>query len=243
MQRKIIACWALFALISCGQRSQQQSPVEQPNNPGLDTVAVVSDPSINLKVQTDVFAEIDSSGILVFPLSIGQIGRGGDGLIYKSLPERSFWNMIFLNGNTNERHLLSEQKMIIRNYDLNFGGHSDTGVESGKRHIFYEIIADDHNKDLELSLEDPTYLFLTNKQGKQLRQISPSGYDLISWRYVRSLHRIFMAVRKDSDQNGKFDEKDEVANFSIDVERESEAVEVFPREFRNKLKVLYERDW
>jgi hypothetical protein len=243
MLKNFIACCAIITLISCGRQSQEQSSAEQSQLPGLDTVAVVSDPKSNLYVQTDDFSEVDSSGILVFPLSMGQMGRGGDGLIYKSVPERFFWNLIFLNGRTNERYLLSEQKMIIQNYDLNFVGNADTGIETGKRYIFYEIINDDHNKDRELNLEDPTYLFLTNKEGKQLRQISPTGYDLNNWRYVHSLRRIFMTVRKDSDQNGKFDEKDEVATFSIDIEREKDAVEVFPQEFKNKLKVLFDRDW
>ena len=52
-----------------------------------------------------------------------------------------------------------------------------------------------------------------------------------------------MAVTKDSDKNRKFRDKDEVTTFQIDIDKETQPTEIFSTEFKNKLKVLYDRDW
>lgn len=52
-----------------------------------------------------------------------------------------------------------------------------------------------------------------------------------------------MALTKDSDKDRKFGEKDEVTTFQIDIDKETQPTEIFSTEFKNKLKVLFDRDW
>lgn len=60
------------------------------------------------------FTEIDSSRILMFPLTMGESERSdGGSFSYKSIPENSYWNIIFLDTRTNAYHLLSDKKMLI----------------------------------------------------------------------------------------------------------------------------------
>lgn len=244
MLRLIIFLSTVLILISCKQNKQETQTQQNPDNTVVDSVAVLNDPKNNLNVQTNSFSEIDSSGILMFPLSMGESERGdGGSLSYKSMPSDSYWNIIFLNSKTNEYHLLSDQKMLIRNYDFKYSNNDNVDIAQTGRHIFYKITSYDFNQDKKLTDEDPKYLFVTDKEGKNFRQISPSNYDLQNWQFIKSVNKVLLTVKKDSDKNKKFDEKDEVTTFEVEIDKGTEPKEVFPAGFKNKLKILYDRDW
>jgi len=243
MLRFIIFLSAVFTLISCGQNKQQVQTPQNPDNPVMDSVAVVNDPKNNLNIQTNSFSEIDSSGILMFPLSMGESERDGGSLSYKEMPSNSYWNIIFLNSKTNEYHLLSDRKMLIRNYDFKYSSNNNVDIAQTSRQIFYSITSDDLNKDKKLTDGDPKYLFVSDKEGNNFRQISPSNYDLQNWQFIKSVNKVLMTVKKDSDKNNKFDEKDEVTTFEIEMDKGTEPKEIFSSDFKNKLKILYDRDW
>jgi len=243
MLRFIIFLSAVFTLISCGQNKQEVQTPQNPDNPVMDSVAVVNDPKNNLNIQTNSFSEIDSSGILMFPLSMGESERDGGSLSYKEMPSNSYWNIIFLNSKTNEYHLLSDRKMLIRNYDFKYSSNNNVDIAQTSRQIFYSITSDDLNKDKKLTDEDPKYLFVSDKEGNNFRQISPSNYDLQNWQFIKSVNKVLMTVKKDSDKNNKFDEKDEVTTFEIEMDKGTEPKEIFSSDFKNKLKILYDRDW
>ena len=243
MLRFIIFLSAVFTLISCGQNKQETQTPQNPDNPVMDSVVVVNDPKSNLNIQTNSFSEIDSSGILMFPLSMGESERDGGSLSYKEMPSNSYWNIIFLNSKTNEYHLLSDRKMLIRNYDFKYSSNNNVDIAQTSRQIFYSITSDDYNKDKKLTDEDPKYLFTSDKEGNNFRQISPSNYDLQNWQFIKSVNKVLMTVKKDSDKNNKFDEKDEVTTFEVEIDKGTEPKEIFSSDFKNKLKILYDRDW
>jgi len=242
MQKHFLFLSIILILTSCGQEKQEQTTQQNSNNVVVDSIAIVNDPKNNLNIQTNSFSEIDSSGILMFPLSMGETERDGGSLSYKEMSGNSYWNIAFLNSKTNDYHLLSDRKMLIDNYDVKYSSNN-IDIAQTKNHIFYSIITDDYNKDKRLTQDDPNYLFITDKVGNNLRQISPSNYHLQSWEFVKSVNKVIMTVKKDSDKNNKFDEKDEVTTFEFDVNKGSEAKEIFSQEFKNKLKILYDRDW
>lgn len=133
--------------------------------------------------------------------------------------------------------------MLIRNYDFKYSSNANLDIAQTNRHIFYSITSDDFNKDKKLTEEDPKYLFVSDKEGNDFRQISPSNYDLQNWQFIKSVNKVLLTVRKDSDKNNKFDDKDEVTTFEVDIDKRTEAKEVFSTDFKNKLKILYDRDW
>jgi hypothetical protein len=243
MQRQFLFLSVIFILTSCGQNKQEQTTQNNSNNVMVDSVAVINDPKNNLNIQTNSFSEIDSSGILMFPLSMGETERDGGSLSYKEMPSNSYWNIVFLNSKTNDYHLLNDRKMLIYSYDIKYSSGNNINISQSKNHIFYSITTDDYNKDKKLTQEDPNYLFVTDKAGNNFRQISPSNYHLQNWEFIKSVNKVIMTVKKDSDMNNKFDEKDEVTTFEIDIEKGTEPKEIFSQEFKNKLKILYDRDW
>lgn len=161
---------------------------------------------------------------------------------YKSMPN-GYWNIIFLNSKTNTYHLLSENKMIIRSYNQKYGSDNTERISQTKNYIFYSITSDDFDKDKKLTENDPTYLFISDKEGKKFKQLSPDNYDVVNWQYLKSVNKIVMACKKDSDKNNKFDDEDEIAIFEIDTTSEMGPKEVFSAEFKNHLKILFDRDW
>ncbi len=52
-----------------------------------------------------------------------------------------------------------------------------------------------------------------------------------------------MAVAKDSDHNKIFEDKDEVTTFQIDIDQDNLSTEIFSREFKNKLKLMFDTEW
>ncbi len=231
----------IVLLMACGNQNRPSS--QNADNIIVDSVTVINDPKSNLNIQTSRFSEIDTSGILIFPLTMGEAERDGSSMSYKEMPGGSYWNIIFLNSKTNAYHLLSNRKMLIKSYDFKFGSSTHENIAYTSKYIFYEIVTDDYNNDKKLTDQDPEYLFISDKEGNGLRQISPANYNLINWRLLPSVNKVIMIVKKDSDKNGAFDSYDEVSTFEVDMEKGTEPREVFSTEFKNQLKILYDRDW
>jgi hypothetical protein len=225
----------LLCLFSCKKNAESfESSSDTPGN---------SAPIENLNIQTDSFTEIDSTGVLMFPLKMGQ-NPGKDGSYsYKEMPNNGYWNIIFLNSKTNEYHLLTEQKILILDYNYKY--NSEEGINLSKKtdHIFYNVRSLDYNKDKLLNEKDPVYLFVSDKLGKNLRQISPSNYNLNTWKYIQASNKVVMTATKDSNNNNAFDDKDEILTFEIVLNQSETPKEVFQSELKDKLKKLYDSDW
>ncbi len=243
MLRNLIFLLALIISVSCGQDKREQHKQAIADLKQTDTMAVLNDPNNNLNVQANGFSEIDSSGILMFPLAIGTSEKETGSMRYQSTPALYSWNIIFLNTRTNEYHLLSDRKMLIRHFNFTSNGSGNAGAVNTGKYIFYTVTTEDYNKDAKLTDEDPEYLFVTDKAGKGFRQVSPASYHLQNWQFIPSANKIVLTAKKDSDNNKKFDDKDETTTFAIDADTDATPGEVFPADFKNKLKILYDKDW
>ena len=94
-----------------------------------------------------------------------------------------------------------------------------------------------------LQQKTPDYLFVSDRAGNNFRQISPANYDLKGWELIKSSNKILMTLTKDNNADKEFGENDEVASFEINIDKNSTATEIFSQQFKNKLKLLYDRDW
>ena len=90
---------------------------------------------------------------------------------------------------------------------------------------------------------DPVYLFVTDKFGKNLRQLSPKNYDLNRWELAKNSNKIILSASRDSNQNKEFDNEDEVSVFEIDLNVNELSREIFTDDFKKELKTLYAKDW
>jgi len=238
MLRHILILSVIIFTASCEQKGNHTN-----SHTGIaDSTAVLNDPKNNLNIQTRDFIQIDSSGILMFPLSMEE-HKSSRSSYYKEVPWYQSWNIIFYNGHTGEYYLLDDRKMLIREHYIKQGNPERMQTKGAGGYIFYLVIAEDHNEDKKFTDADPTYLFVSDKEGKHFRQVSPAGYDLHTWEYVSSLNKVILTAKKDSDGNKEFDESDEITTFEVQIDSNVVTKEIFPTEFKNKLKLIYDRDW
>ncbi|MGE6220589.1 hypothetical protein ACQKCH_12235 [Nubsella zeaxanthinifaciens] len=228
---------ALF--ISCGRNNNPQQVQPKGNS---DSVAALNDPKNHLNIQMKEFSEVDSSGVLMFPLAMGETDTEDSGLSYKRIPNNTYWNIIFYNSATKAYHLLTERKILIGSYSQNYGSDGKN-IWTDKKPIFYMVRTDDFNKDNKLTEEDPQYLFISDGFGNNFKQISPTNYNVNNWEFVKRTNKVIMTVSKDSDGNATFDETDEITTFEFTLDKDSVPQEIFPENFKNKLKILFDKDW
>ena len=241
MIRIFLTALTVCICLSCG-RNNNQLPSSESAGIGdtIDAASVLNDPKNILNVQTSSFSEIDSSGVLMFPLAMAEKGRGSD-IISKEMPGNTYWNIIFYNSQTGQHHLLSERKMLINNYDEYKG--DGISIPQINNSLFYNVITDDYNHDKKLTSDDPQYLFITDKTGHNLQQISPSGYHLMKWNYIERTNKVIMTLRRDSNKNRVFESEDEISTFEIELGKGVKPREIFSTDFKNKLKLLFDKDW
>ncbi|WP_449398643.1 hypothetical protein [Chryseobacterium wanjuense] len=159
------------------------------------------------------------------------------------MPNNGYWNIIFLNSNTNEYHLLTEKKILILDYDYKYKTEEGINFSGKTDHIFYNVRSVDYNQDKLINEEDPVYLFVSDKFGNNFRQISPANYSLNNWKYIQTSNKVIMTATKDSNKNKVFDDKDEILTFEVILNKSETPKEVFNEGFKDKLKKLYDRDW
>ncbi|TFF40976.1 hypothetical protein [Mucilaginibacter psychrotolerans] len=220
-----------------------------------DTTVVPGKPLPEL-VSADL-VKIDSSAYVMYPLLHNRDQNDEDSGSFVSSDggrSRMFWNIIFYNTATKKYHLLDDKrKMIINAYniaDSNSEYYGDVSVpdqfnpntiQEGN-FIFYSIITEDYNKDRKLDSDDPTYLFMSDKEGNNLRQISPSGTNVVSWDLIKKSAVILMQTQRDSTRNGEKFEAPRVP-YIYDLKKGGIPERVFDAKLNGELNALHQKQW
>ncbi len=192
-----------------------------------------------------MFAEpqiLDSSHIIIYPLLFEKTANGGYGNS-SGVDKASYWNLIFYNTETAEEHLLTTDKKILI-FSIN---HSNSSLESSsgsirknvinifERNIIYTGVSNDYNSNKQLDQNDPNYLYVSDKEGKGFRQISPADYHIISWNLVKGTSKIIMQGQKDVNGDKLFDAKDATIPLIVDLALMKPAVETFNSNYIDSL--------
>lgn len=196
----------------------------------------------NLNIQTANFEEIDSTGVLMFPLSMGQNPDSRGAKSYKDLPEDQPWNILFLDTKTHAQHLLTDRKILINSHHYGRQGSEADVAAPTSKYIFYSAKTDDFNQDKLLTEDDPNYLFVSDKAGYHFRQISPKNQNIASWT-VLPQDRVVMTAYRDTNCNQKFDEQDESSAYEVILSQKETPTEIISAETRQTIRKLYDRDW
>lgn len=186
----------------------------------------------------------DSSHVIIYPLILEK-KSDGDSYESSSRGERtSYWNLIFYNTETAQQHLLTEDKKIII-YTIHHSGSSSSsssgdawtnGINIFKNNIIYTIVAKDYNLNNQLDQYDPNYLYISDKEGNNFRQISPEDYNILSWDVVEGTSKIIMQGQKDENSDKKFDANDKTIPLIVDLLLMKPAVETFNTNYIDTLK-------
>ena len=205
------------------------------------------------KSQQIIFADpqmIDSSHIVIYPLILEK-GSYGSSYVSSSGGQRtSYWNLIFYNTETQMQNLLTRDRKVLI-YSINFGSSSSSssvepwanGINIFKENIIYTAVAKDYNANKQLDEDDPTYLFISNRDGTNFRQISPDNFNIVSWEVVKGTTKIIMQARRDNNSDQVFDEHDTLVPLVADINSGKPAVETFKQTFIDSLKQHFVTIW
>ncbi len=152
------------------------------------------------------------------------------------------WNFIFYNFKDKTYRLLTNEEMEIASYSTQRITNAYSGEltePQANDYFFYTIRKDSFNKDSLLNHEDPEYLYISDNQGKNFRQISPENASVQTWQRAEKTSKILMYVWEDIDNNKKLDEKDAYFWYEVDLQKPASLRKVFDSQYIKKLKTFF----
>ncbi|MCB9231358.1 MAG: hypothetical protein H6581_06840 [Bacteroidia bacterium] len=210
----ILIALALLIFSACGNRQREDE--------NLDYIASSLDYSSG-KLQNghnfwiDGYQEIDStSDYLLFPLWLGVASKGKRSISpsrNNMAAQNSYWNLLFYNPLTREKHLLLEGKAVI----LSFSAFQSPKNPVANQLMFYQVIRNDFNGDGQLDYKDPVQLFVSDKNGNNFRPLTPPDRDLVGWQIYRQTPILIAELLEDANNDSLFNQKDPRDFLRIDL--------------------------
>ncbi|WP_184550806.1 hypothetical protein [Mucilaginibacter sp. FT3.2] len=247
----LLALYCIVLLSTCKSGSPK-TDMELYNdtaaNPAKSVIAVLNseDPVL-----------IDSSENVMYPLVNKLADDSHESGSFSSGRSKTYWNIIFYNTATQKYHLLdSSRKMIISTYNTSYASHeygysgsegagevSSLNVTRRGSYIFYAIAVDDFNKNGMLDDEDPDYLFISDKEGNNFKQISPDSANVNSWELIEKTGKVLMQTVKDGNHDKKFSDDAVVIPYIYDLKKGGAAEQVFNLKFSKMVNDLHRKLW
>lgn len=154
--------------------------------------------------------QVDSSAYVMYLLQANQKDNGENEYGGKREPAITCQNIVFYNTNNGEYHVLdSTRKMLIKSYRT--GPSSSDNYTNGNAvqssgFIFYDIVIDDTDKDTKLTDKDAAYLFVSDRTGRNFRQISPDNYRVANWQLISKSNKVLMMATSVEEEAQKLQE-------------------------------------
>ena len=81
----------------------------------------------------------------------------------------------------------------------------------------YIVRTENYNNDNGLDTEDPQYLYISDKSGANLKQVTPKGLNVVSWTLSKDKKIILVKVQNDKNGNKKFGNGDDQLYYRVDL--------------------------
>jgi hypothetical protein len=219
----IILCSVFMFLFSC--KKEVETPKVIYENPSKVVITPIEDKT--KIVVADLPIQMEGTNYFLFP--IGELhvsdnnydssSRGGNQLNYKV----SNYSEYQITGSLRNIKFQQIGKDSIKNLtEMDVVIHSATYLKSiadkTKQQILVYVLEDmDTNKDLALDDNDIKSLYLSDISGNRFIKVSVDYQELIDWKVVESMSRLYFRTIEDTDKNGEFDKKDKLHYHFIDL--------------------------
>lgn len=238
-------------LLSCNK------PADNPIETNSLTEAQQSAKLDKLKLNFNQPVLIDSSVYVMYPLPFKNNEEEKRPFLESSYSNpTTYWNIIFYNTANGEYHLLDDKrKMVIYSYsprnsnDYSTSTSSDCNnyLESGYNQVdkllYYSVTVLDFNNDGKLNAQDPSYLFISDKAGRNFKQVSPDNVNVTDWQTIKGTNKILIQVTKDTNNDKIFNNLDETIPMVYDLNTNEISKAIFKEEFIIKLKKQLDSQW
>jgi len=176
--------------------------------------------------------QIDSSEYFLIPRLIDNDNQQAYGKGKGYLPWGNYSDILFYNSKTSQtRKLFNGQLALIapfysRRY---YGNDKEQDMPAGilPHHIIYLARTENFSGDNALDTDDPLYLYISTKTGDSLKQITPKGFNVVSWSASKEKKMILVKVQNDKNGNKKFGNGDDELYYRIDLDDDISKVKCY----------------
>ncbi len=228
MKHIIILAFTTLLIVSCG--NEEKPKVIYPENGNAETTELKKDSTL-IEI-ADIPIHIDSTQYLIHPIGEYEI-YGTRGKSYFGSSNYGSGSFSISNYNryeiTGDLHNLKFQKIDSENLTTltkqNIRIKSITFLRdifdnTNKQILVYRILDKDSNRDNKLDDNDINTLYISNIDGTNFTKLTAEFQELIDWKVIEIMSRLYFRSIEDTNKNGVFDKEDKVhyqyVDFNLD---------------------------
>lgn len=228
MKHIIILAFTTLLIVSCG--NEEKPKVIYPENGNAETTELKKDSTL-IEI-ADIPIHIDSTQYLIHPIGEYEI-YGTRGKSYFGSSNYGSGSFSISNYNryeiTRDLHNLKFQKIDSENLTTltkqNIRIKSITFLRdifdnTNKQILVYRILDKDSNRDNKLDDNDINTLYISNIDGTNFTKLTAEFQELIDWKVIEIMSRLYFRSIEDTNKNGEFDKEDKVhyqyVDFNLD---------------------------
>ena len=228
MKHIIILAFIKLFIVSCG--NEEKPKVIYPENGNAQTSELKKDSTL-IEI-ADIPIHIDSTQYLIHPI--------GEYKMYGSRGKSYFGSSNYGSGSfsissynryeiTGDLHNLKFQKIDSENLTTltkqNIRIKSITFLRdifdnTNKQILVYRILDKDSNQDNKLDDNDINTLYISNIDGTNFTKLTAEFQELIDWKVIGIMNRLYFRSIEDTNKNGEFDKEDKVHYQYIDFNQD-----------------------
>jgi hypothetical protein len=177
--------------------------------------------------------QIDSSEYFLIPKLIDNDNQQAYGKGKGYLPWGNYSEINFYNSKTKQnKKLFNGQLALIapfysRRFYYDYDKEKDIPANILSKHIVYLVRTDNFSGDNALDTEDPVYLYISTKTGDNLKQITPKGFNVVSWTLSKDKKIILVKGQNDKNGNKKFGNGDDELYYRIDLDDDISKIQCY----------------
>lgn len=183
--------------------------------------------------------ELLNSDLVIIPVgnNVSNWYKSGKSMDYRSTDMFVNWNLLFYNRLKDSTYLLTEDKMYLTRVD------TPEKSSSIKKHIIYEVISIDSNKDDKLNYSDSKQLFISELDGSNFRKITSEKESLDQYDFSKFENEIYFKTLIDSNGDNKFDDKDTEQWYVFNLVNDQQPKAIIDSLSQNKIGKLFVKNW
>ena len=177
--------------------------------------------------------QIDSSEYFLIPQLVDDDNKQAYGKGVGFLPWGDYIDVYFYNSITKQtKKLFGDQLALIQSFNQRryyYEREKETEIPANilPKHIVFIARTHDFNGDKALDSHDPSYLYISSKTGDDLRQITPKGFNVLSWTLSKDKKMILVKLQNDKNKNKKFGNGDDQLYYRIDLNDDVSKIECY----------------
>ena len=196
-----------------------------------------------------IFKQDSDYAVIPIGIDAGDRARWSD--VSSSKRGSTIYNLIFYNKKNNQAHLLLDRKAIVRSFKfLDESNQENSNQETNEeksaspqnRSILFHLVEKDTNGDEILNNQDAIVGYLSDWSGKNLKQITPSNAQFLTWQLDKSSNALFVEVLNDSDGDRKFTAQDETTFLRVNLEKPEMGEDIIGDNLRQKIQSILVQD-